>query len=73
MSQKTFRLPTSRGPDRVRDRDVARGRGRRGEREPVLADVETAKAVVEVSSPFAGVVAALHGARVIPSRSVRPW
>ena len=28
----------------------------------VLADVETAKAVVEVSSPFAGVVAALHGA-----------
>ncbi|WP_425561941.1 biotin/lipoyl-containing protein, partial [Micrococcus yunnanensis] len=26
------------------------------------ADVETAKAVVEVSSPFAGVVAALHGA-----------
>ena len=37
----------------------------------IIAEVETAKAVVELPSPFAGVVAALHAARAPSSRSAR--
>ena len=63
MSQKTFRLPDL--GEGLTESEIVTWRVAEGDAvtvNQVLADVETAKAVVEVSSPFAGVVAALHGA-----------
>ena len=62
MSQKTFRLPDL--GEGLTESEIVTWRVAEGDAvsvNQVLADVETAKAVVEVSSPFAGVVAALHG------------
>ena len=61
MSQKTFRLPDL--GEGLTESEIVTWRVAEGDAvsvNQVLADVETAKAVVEVSSPFAGVVAALH-------------
>ncbi|MCK6057936.1 dihydrolipoamide acetyltransferase family protein [Micrococcus luteus] len=63
MSQKTFRLPDL--GEGLTESEIVTWRVAEGDAvtvNQVLADVETAKAVVEVSSPFAGVIAALHGA-----------
>ena len=62
MSQKTFRLPDL--GEGLTESEIVTWRVAEGDAvsvNQVLADVETAKAVVEVSSPFAGVVAALDG------------
>lgn len=62
MSQKTFRLPDL--GEGLTESEIVTWRVAEGDAvtvNQVLADVETAKAVVEVSSPFAGVVATLHG------------
>lgn len=61
MSQKTFRLPDL--GEGLTESDIATWRVAVGDAvtvNQILAEVETAKAVVEVSSPFEGVVAALH-------------
>ena len=61
MSQKTFRLPDL--GEGLTESDIAMWRVAVGDAVTVnqtLAEVETAKAVVEVSSPLAGVVAQLH-------------
>lgn len=63
MSQKTFRLPDL--GEGLTESEIVTWRVAEGDSvivNQVLADVETAKAVVEVSSPFEGVVASLHGA-----------
>ena len=59
---KEFRLPgPRRRTDRIRNRQPGRSAvGDTVTLNQIIAEVETAKAVVELPSPFAGVITALH-------------
>ena len=56
---QTFQLPDRRGPDRGRDRHLE-GRGRRQIKvNDIVVEIETAKSLVELPSPYAGTVTEL--------------
>ena len=74
MSQKTFRLPDL--GEGLTESEIVTWRVAEGDAvsvNQVLADVETAKAVVEVSSRSRASSRRCTAPRARPSRSVRPW